>query len=421
MRPVSAVLLSLVALLPQETTAKASSPTAIKKIAPGSSDKLLREHLAFAPLQVLSPRDAAASAISFLDQQDEEFLKLNGTERFYRPAFAPHSEESRDGMLRRAAEALALLQRRSSCPKGMNICSNISPEVKCCQEGTNCVDVGDSVPGGVACCPDGASCGGGVGSCPDDAASCPEELGGGCCIPGYVCQGLGCVPSAVATPTSTTAQSTTQAPTTTAQPTTEEPTVEPTTETEPETTEEPTTVEASETEGTVTTPESATGSITGSPPYRPTDTSEISSSSSSSEDQDTQTGCPTGFYGCLATHGGGCCRTDRNCDTHNCPAPSTTIVTDGATIVVLATDAPPAPGPSSTCADGWFLCGRDAGPVAGCCPDGYDCGTASCFTAQASQTASLQKTFPEASAAGHEKPAVMMAAVAMIFVCLAFV
>lgn len=192
MRPSSTTLIYLAALLPQQTTAGSSSPTAIKKLAPGSNDKLLREHLAFAPLQILSPRDAAAAAISFLDEQDAEFLKLNGTERFYRPAFAPHSEESRDGMLRRAAEALALLQRRSSCPKGMNICSDIDPEVKCCQEGTYCVDVGNSVAGGVACCPDGASCGGGVGSCPSGAASCSEELGGGCCIPGYVCQGLGC-------------------------------------------------------------------------------------------------------------------------------------------------------------------------------------------------------------------------------------
>ncbi|GKU01857.1 gpi anchored [Fusarium langsethiae] len=416
MRPVSTVLFSLAALLPPQAAAESSSPTAIKKLAPGSNDKLLREHLAFAPLQILSPRDAAAAAISFLDNQDDELLKLNGTERFYRPAFAPHSEESRDSMLRRAAEALALLQRRSSCPKGMNICSNIDPEVKCCQEGTYCVDVGDSVAGGVACCPDGASCGGGVGSCPSEAASCPEELGGGCCIPGYVCQGLGCVPSASATPTSTT-----QAPTTAAQETTEEPTVELTTETEAETTteEEPTTVSEAETqtetEGTVTAPTTATGSVTGIAPYRPTGTSVTTSS----EDEDTQTGCPTGFYGCLATHGGGCCRTDRNCDTHNCPAPSTTIVTDGATIVVLATDAPPAPGPASTCADGWFLCGRDAGPVAGCCPNGYDCGTASCFTAHASETGRLQKAFPEAAAAGHVQPAVMMATVAMIFVCIA--
>ncbi|KAJ4265600.1 hypothetical protein NW762_004894 [Fusarium torreyae] len=447
MRSLSA-LFSLASLLPQ-ASADSSSPTAVKKLAPGSNDKILREHLAFAPLHILSPRQAADAAISFLDDQDDELLAHNGTARFYRPAFAPHSEESRDTLLRRAAEALALLQRRSSCPKGMNSCSDIDSEVKCCQDGTYCVDVGSAVAGGIACCPDGASCGGGVGACPDGATSCSEELGGGCCIPGYVCQGLGCVPSAAATQSRTAVQSTTQdrAPTTmtTTQVTTiegspstvivtltvtERPTAEPTTETETEVvtaSEEPTTASESETEtetetesesetsdetATVTATATATGTVTGVAPYRPTGTSVTSSS-----DEETQTGCPTGFYGCLATHGGGCCRTDRDCDTHDCPAPSTTIVSDGATIVVLATDAPPAPGPTSTCADGWFLCGKNAGPVAGCCPDGYDCGTASCFTVQASETGRVQKEFPQADTGVHEKPTLTVAVLAMVFVC----
>jgi hypothetical protein len=147
-------------------------------------------------------------------------------------------------------------------------------------------------------------------------------------------------------------------------------------------------------------------------PYRPT-----SSSSTSSEDDDdedtttqeeentteppapTQTGCPTGFYGCLATHGGGCCRTDRNCETHDCPAQdSTTVVSDGQTIVVPASGVPS--DASATCADGWFLCGSNAGPRAGCCPNGYDCGTASCFTVEASQTEAVQKELPEQDGAG---------------------
>ncbi|KAH7266350.1 hypothetical protein MRS44_007839 [Fusarium solani] len=447
MRSVSALLAlpaSLIVLLSQ-ASAEPAAPTALKKLPPNSNHKILREHLAFAPLHILSPREAAAAAVSFLDEQDDEFLALNGTERRFRPAFAPHRDEARDGVLRRAAEALALLQRRSSCPEGMNSCSDIASEVKCCQEGTYCVDVGDAVAGGVACCPNGASCGGGVGACPSGATSCSEELGGGCCIPGYVCEGLGCVPSASATRTSTAVQSSTQTNSpitiTTTRTTiiegnpstvvvtltvTESPSAEPTTQTTTEVvtaSEEETTTEAEETteseEETTTTTRSrttATGSITGAPPYRPTGTTVTTS-----ESDDTQTGCPTGFYGCLATHGGGCCRTDRDCDVHDCPAPSTTIVSDGVTIVILATDAPPAPGPTSTCADGWFLCGASAGPVAGCCPTGYDCGTASCFTVQASQTGSVQKEFPKADVSVREKPAVILAGLAAAFVCFALV
>lgn len=72
----------------------------------------------------------------------------------------------------------------------------------------------------------------------------------------------------------------------------------------------------------------------------------------------------------------------------------TTLISDGATVVVPATDVP-TDDATSTCAGGWFLCGKDAGPVAGCCPSGYDCGTASCFSAEASQTGQVQKEFPK--------------------------
>lgn len=167
-------------------------------------------------------------------------------------------------------------------------------------------------------------------------------------------------------------------------------------------------------------------------PYRPnlttsgdnedeTSTSEDSSSEESitSAPEPTQTGCPTGFYGCLATHGGGCCRTDRNCQTHDCPAPdSTTVVSDGNTVVVPATNIPDEA--SATCADGWFLCGKDAGPRAGCCPTGYDCGTASCFTSKESQTGSVQKELPESDNSGGRTAAAVLMGGILAFASGAF-
>ncbi len=138
---------------------------------------------------------------------------------------------------------------------------------------------------------------------------------------------------------------------------------------------------------------SASTTATGEAPWRPTITSELANDDDGSGE--TQTGCPTGFYGCLATHGGGCCRTDRDCATHSCPAPSsTTIISEGVTVVVAAEDVPTDYPATSTCADGWFLCGSEGGPVAGCCPSGYDCGTASCFTVQSSETQEVQKELP---------------------------
>lgn len=138
----------------------------------------------------------------------------------------------------------------------------------------------------------------------------------------------------------------------------------------------------------VTTASTGTESATGIPPWRPTGPSSA-----------TQSGCPTGFYGCLAVHGGGCCRTDRDCQTHSCPATtSTTVVAAGATVVVPAADVPTATTRGS-CADGWSLCGDEAGPVAGCCPSGYSCGTASCFAGGATDTGGLQKALPASPSA----------------------
>lgn len=120
--------------------------TAVKKLAADANEKLLAADLGF----------AVTSAVRGLP---------DGAERLFRPAFARHY--GGDDVRRRAAEALARLARRSSCPAGMDSCA-------------------------AKCCPEGATCGGGVGSCPAGAASCPPSPGGGCCIPGYVCQGVGC-------------------------------------------------------------------------------------------------------------------------------------------------------------------------------------------------------------------------------------
>lgn len=183
---------SILALVAQ-VSAKDTFPTAIKKISPGSGEKIFANHLAFAPLPVLAPHEAASAALVFLDQQDEELAHQSNTSiARFRPAFQRHYEEAEGNVLRRAAEVLALLERRQACPSGMNSCSDVGAPNKCCQEGTYCTDVSDTNVGKVACCPEGATCDGSVGDCPTEARSCPAELGGGCCIPGYVCQGVGC-------------------------------------------------------------------------------------------------------------------------------------------------------------------------------------------------------------------------------------
>ncbi|GJC79396.1 hypothetical protein ColLi_02234 [Colletotrichum liriopes] len=137
----------------------------------------------------------------------------------------------------------------------------------------------------------------------------------------------------------------------------------------------------------VPTTSGASGAV---PPFRPTSTN-------SGEDGSppiTSAYCPTGFYACLARAGGGCCQTGRDCATTSCPpTPSTTIISNGVTVVVPVTDVPE-PQATETCASGWFLCGEEGGPVPGCCPSGYECGIASCSSVSPSQTGEIQKHFP---------------------------
>ena len=157
----------------------------------------------------------------------------------------------------------------------------------------------------------------------------------------------------------------------------------------------------------VTPSETSTSSTTTGPgaPVRPTLTSSTTEDSSS-ESSSVSGFCPTGYYGCLATAGGGCCQTGRDCSTTSCPpVSSTTIISSGVTVVVPVTDIPSST--SATCANGWFLCGSEAGPIAGCCPSGYNCGTASCTLVTASATATVQKELPGTSGASVGKSRMM--------------
>ncbi|EHK45111.1 hypothetical protein TRIATDRAFT_284095 [Trichoderma atroviride IMI 206040] len=371
-------ILALVA----EVAANQPLATAIKKQLPDANEKLFPDHLAFEPLPALNPFETTVPTNLWLDDQEDKDASSSNLTKRYHPAFAYHFQEAEEDLLKRAADVLAILQNRAACPSGTESCSGIGSPDKCCADGSYCTNVSDSDAEQIACCPNGATCGGGVGACPSNAVSCPSALGGGCCIPGYVCVGVGCVPSAAASsfPSSTAPPPQTTPPT-------------------------------HSTAATATGP--GTETATGAPPYRPTDATSTSSTSTSTssapmttQSGETQSGCPTGFYGCLATHGGGCCRTDRDCQTFSCPASSSTIISHGVTVVVPADDVPTATA-SDKCAGGWFLCGKDAGSVAGCCPSGYKCGTASCFTSAASETNSVQKQEPEAPSKNAASSAVL--------------
>lgn len=80
----------------------------------------------------------------------------------------------------------------------------------------------------------------------------------------------------------------------------------------------------------------------------------------------------------------------------------------GDETIVVPLTAVPTTTSEGTCAGGWTLCPTEAGPTAGCCPSGYNCGTASCFLPTGSATASLAKELPGSSGAGSASDGIMM-------------
>ncbi|EFE40900.1 GPI anchored protein, putative [Trichophyton verrucosum HKI 0517] len=201
-------------------------------------------------------------------------------------------------------------------------------------------------------------------SCPKGYTTCPANLGGGCCTPGYTCVAEGCL-----LVTTTTVIITLPSSTITTISTISHTTVAPPPPPPPSTTETAPTV---------------------LPPGRPT--SNPSTSTASIPDL-----CPIGFYACSAVYGGGCCQTGRNCETTSCPvtASLTTVESNGVTVVIPVNTTPNSASATATrrCADGWMSCPPNDG--GGCCPNGYQCGEVSC-TASATNigTAVIGKAQP---------------------------
>ncbi|KAL2885369.1 GPI anchored protein [Ceratocystis lukuohia] len=348
-------------------------PAAVRRMPADAGERFYPDYQAFvaaAPtFMPLAAREAAASVI--IDRLYPEFVPSAAAEDTHdgkvwprQPIFRRH-ESSTDSPLpwdkfRRAAEVLNLLQARSGCPSGFNSCSAIGYSDKCCVSTETCVEVDDQTTGNVACCPAGSTCSGSVASCPSSAVSCPLSLGGGCCLAGYVCSGTVCIKSGQdttsesATSTSTDSSSTSQTPTTTSSQT------------------------------------------TAAAPFRPVSTDEPTSDTTSEPTSTTEVldNCPTGYYPCLARYGGGCCQTGRDCQETSCaPTSMTNIVTrSDLTIAIPVTDMPTATvDASDSCAQGWFLCDAMDNVAAGCCPDNYECGTASCTLSMADETTAVGK------------------------------
>lgn len=310
----------------------------------------------------------------------------------FRAPFALHTDEN-SGPLnyeniqtrgKDSAAVLAILQKKAfQCPTGTSNCSSIGYPNSCCATDETCFQITDTGLGPVGCCPSGGNCGGTITNCASPNSPCAADVGGGCCIPNYVCAEIGCVinPSLVVIVTTTRTMTViSSSPTTFTQTSTITSTRSPSSisSTIPQT---------SPSGSTTITTTSASGVV----PVRPTGDSTTSSTIGSSiVTGDT---CPTGFYACSAHYQGGCCRTGRNCDTTSCPpTSSTTIISSGITVAVPVGSAATTAQREGTCAQGWSSCAASLG--GDCCPSGWNCGMASCESVGPTSTQVLQKEVP---------------------------
>lgn len=109
--------------------------------------------------------------------------------------FSLHTEQtlSDHPILGRLPRALFPVQKRDfHCPTDTSACDSISRPDSCCPTGDVCQLITDTGQGDVGCCPQNQGCSGQVSQCEQGYQSCPGSAGGGCCIPGYACAGIGC-------------------------------------------------------------------------------------------------------------------------------------------------------------------------------------------------------------------------------------
>ncbi|KAJ5880729.1 uncharacterized protein N7473_011782 [Penicillium subrubescens] len=286
----------------------------------------------------------------------------------------------------------SLESRDFKCPSDTIACTSINRSDRCCSTGDTCVIVTDTGSGDVGCCPKGQTCSGTIGSCQSGYTTCSKALGGGCCIPGYECVEGGCAyisvvtvtidsTVTVSTVTHTTSQQTTHSTSSSSSP-------------------------SSSSSSTSTSKTTSTESLT--PPARGTSITTTTHSLTTRVDV-----CPTGFYACSAIYNGGCCQTNRNCDTTSCPATaSTTFTSDGKTIAIpVTTGLSGSSSQAGKCPGGWFSCADTAG--GGCCPSGYVCGASIC-TATGSVATTVAKEAPTSNGAGVNGVSGVMLGVSLV-------
>ena len=183
--------------------ARGQEPVGVRKMSGDESEMFFMEYwqidIKLSDADTLSYRDRNKQTIRShgSDLVESAVLGLSNASipHVLEAPFALHTERRimSNPLLRRLPQALSLLGERAyQCPSGTSNCSSISRPDSCCPSGETCQLITDSGQGDVGCCGQEQSCSQQVAGCQQGYSSCPGTQGGGCCIPGYVCVGVGC-------------------------------------------------------------------------------------------------------------------------------------------------------------------------------------------------------------------------------------
>lgn len=178
------------------------SPVGVRKMSGDRHEMFFLEYWQFE-----EPKDGVGlplSPVNGTDRLAKRALSMdNGTETLTNGPLPPlllhtdHQDHQKSQDLLRFYSRSNLVLRDFKCPTNTSNCSSISRPDSCCGEDETCMLVSDNLDAGmgdVGCCPKGATCSGQISSCNTAQGfhSCPDSSNGGCCIPNYSCQGVGC-------------------------------------------------------------------------------------------------------------------------------------------------------------------------------------------------------------------------------------
>lgn len=173
-------------------------PTGVQKMSGDEGEKFLMTYWRF---EYQDPEQEGGQSLFILETRGRaaESLDLgvgaNGT--VLHPLLPPlllHTADEQTSLSNRFLRGIlpSLEKRGFQCPAGTSTCQSVGRPNSCCANGETCELITDTGLGDVGCCGQGQTCSGRVTTCDAGYTSCPNNPGGGCCIPGYACVDIGC-------------------------------------------------------------------------------------------------------------------------------------------------------------------------------------------------------------------------------------